>query len=395
MPEHDVVLLTNFVPPYRVTLYQALEQRLGTFRIVVSTAMEADRPWETQYDGLKVEIQKTLTLRRLSNHPYGFRDAIYVHIPYDTLGRIGRLKPDVILSDELGARTAQAMIYRRLHPRSRLIIWATVSEHSEEGRAIARRILRSALLPFTDAVVVNGTSGARYIKRFGLTDEKIFIAPQVTDNREFCRLPLERQRAERRRLIYVGRLIELKNLSPFLSLLSIWCGAHPTVDVEFWMVGDGPEREKLKAAVLPPNLGVRFFGNVAYDGLPAFYAQAGILVFPTLADTWGLVVNEAMAAGLPVLGSLHSQAVEELVRDGATGWTFRPNCTDEMYAAIDRALTTDRGQLRQMGALARKAVEHLTPEFTAERMMDAIRFVCGEKRNQAMPMGPLIRKSSA
>ena len=53
--------------------------------------------------------------------------------------------------------------------------------------------------------------------------------------------------------------------------------------------------------------------------------KVGVLVFPTLADEWGLVVNEALAAGVPVLGSLYSQAVEELVRDGENGWTFRPD----------------------------------------------------------------------
>ena len=53
------------------------------------------------------------------------------------------------------------------------------------------------------------------------------------------------------------------------------------------------------------------------------YAKASLFAFPTLADEWGVVVNEAMAAGLPVLGSIYSQAVEELVEDGVSGWVFR------------------------------------------------------------------------
>lgn len=341
--------------------------------------MERDRPWQCQHDGLSVETQRTLTLRRSSLHPYGFRDELYLHIPYDTFTRLHRLKPDVIISDELGVRSAQALIYRCLHAGSRLIIWATISEHTEQGRGLTRRQLRRVLLSRADAILVNGASGARYVKRFGVADETIFVAPQTTDSRRFFLLPLEKSIEQSRRLLYLGRLIQLKNLAPFMSVLSVWCSSHPEEKVEFWIVGDGPEREKLATTVYPPNLKLRFWGNVAYEALPAFYAQAGILVFPTLADTWGLVVNEAMAAGLTVLGSVYSQAVEDLIEDGVNGWTFRPDCRQEMYAALDRALVTPVERWRQMGGAARAAVQHLTPEFAADRIMDAISFVSGAK----------------
>jgi glycosyltransferase involved in cell wall biosynthesis len=386
VPASDVVLLTNYIPPYRLPLFRALDKDLGSFRVLESIAMGPDRPWRVEHSGLHVETQRTLTFTRTRKHPYGFRQQAYIHLPYDTLGRLFRLKPDVVLSAEIGARTAQALLYRSFCPNSRVIIWAALSEHSEAQCGAAREVLRRALLPLADALLVNGASGARYIRRFGVSDEKIFVAPQATDHRRFYSLPLERQHVERRRLIYAGRLIELKALVPFVFVLSRWCAAHPNVYVEFWMVGDGPERQKLENAALPTNLDLHFYGNVAYDEVPAFYAKTGILVFPSLSDEWGLVVNEAMAAGLPVLGSVYSQAVEELVQDGVNGWTFRSNRSSEMYAALDRALTTTHEQLRRMGASARRAIEHLTPEFAADRVMDAVRFVRGENRRDATPL---------
>ena len=78
-----------------------------------------------------------------------------------------------------------------------------------------------------------------------------------------------------------------------------------------------------------------------------------ILAFPTLADDWGLVVTEAMASGLPVLGSIYSQAVEELVRDGESGWLFRPDSSDDVEAKLNSALTTSAERSRDMGAAAR------------------------------------------
>jgi glycosyltransferase involved in cell wall biosynthesis len=373
----DVVLLTNYIPPYWLSRFRALAMEVGSFRVLESISMPPERPWSVQHGPLNVETQRTLTFKRTRKHPCGFCNQAYIHIPYDTWGRLCRSKPDVIISDELGARTMQTVIYGLAHPDSRVIIWAALSEHTEQGLGPFREVLRRVLLPLADAVMVNGASGARYVKRFGVADQKIFVAPPATDGWRFSSLRLERQGKEKRRLIYVGRLIELKGLLPFLSVLSIWCAAHPTVKVEFWLVGDGPERAILEKVWLPENLRLHFFGNVAYDDLPGLYAQAGVLAFPTLSDAWGLVVNEAMAAGLPVFGSVYSQAVQELVQDGVNGWTFRTDRFNEVYAALDRALVTPPDDLLQMGAAARRAVEHLTPEFSVNRIMDAIRFVRG------------------
>ena len=105
----------------------------------------------------------------------------------------------------------------------------------------------------------------------------------------------------------------------------------------------------------------------------ACYARASILALPTLSDEWGLVVNEAMAAGMPVLGSVYSQAVEDLCVEGQNGWRFRPDAPGEIDAAIERALATPPDELEAMRNRARETVEHLTPEYVADRFVDAIR----------------------
>lgn len=88
-----------------------------------------------------------------------------------------------------------------------------------------------------------------------------------------------------------------------------------------------------------------------------------------------LVVNEAMAAGVPVLGSRYSQAVEELVEDGVNGWVFSPDDPDDFDAALQRAIETPRPVLLEMGEAARRTVAHLTPQWAAERIADVIESV--------------------
>jgi hypothetical protein len=371
-----VALLTNFIPPYRLPLYRALAQRVSDLCVVISTSMEANRQWAVQWDDLAVQVQRTLTLRRTWRHPQGFAEPLSMHLPYDTLPLLRRYRPDVIISGELGLRTLQAMLYRRLHPSSRIIIWGTLSEHTEQNRGRLRLALRRWLLRQADAVVVNGQSGVRYIQRFAVPRERIFIVPYTTDIAPLVALPTTRMPEQAYRLLAVGQLIERKGLATLLAALARYAQQHPERSVACWLAGDGPLRGSLEQTALPPNVQLTFLGNVPYALLPQVYAQAGLLVFPTMADEWGLVVNEAMAAGVPVLGSRYSQAVEELVTEDETGWTFRPDHPDELDAALERALAMAPERLNAMRQAARARIRPLTPEAGADSFMQAVRYVC-------------------
>ncbi len=86
-----------------------------------------------------------------------------------------------------------------------------------------------------------------------------------------------------------------------------------------------------------------------------------------------MVVNEALASGLPVLGSVYSQAVEELCVEGETGWQFRPDARGEMEQALQRALETPVERLNEMRFAARARAAEITPQNSAERMVEAMK----------------------
>ncbi len=123
---------------------------------------------------------------------------------------------------------------------------------------------------------------------------------------------------------------------------------------------------------LPPNVKLVFKGVFQYGDLPAVYSEAGVFVLPTLADTWAVVVNEALAAGLPVLGSVYAQAVEELVQEGHNGWTFRIDHRQEAFEALDRMMDTPLAKLEEMRVNARTTAMNLSPERIAGRIDAAI-----------------------
>lgn len=369
-----VAFLTNCIPPYWTSTFSSLADRVRELRIFLSTPMEGNRDWQPEWGDLRVTVQRCWTYTANRRHELGFSDEVWRHIPYDTIPVLIRNRPDVVLSAQLGFRTLQAAVYRKLRPKSRLVVWTPLSEHSEKGLSPARTMQRKALLKVVDAALVNGTSGRRYLLDLGVPHERIFPLPYCAEIAPHLTLPLRRDPRVSRRLLYVGQLVDRKGLLPFLTVLMEWLGDHPAEEIEFWIAGEGPLRSTLEKFPVSSQLKMRFLGSVAYAKLPDVYALGGIMVFPTLADEWGVVVNESLAAGLPVLGSKYSQAVEELVADGVTGWTFRPDHRDELYAALDRAMTAPEGQLEEMRRMGRKRIQVLRPEFGAECFLRAVRF---------------------
>jgi glycosyltransferase involved in cell wall biosynthesis len=364
-------LLTNFIPPYRVPLLQELQDRGSGLRVFVSTRMESDRTWDVEWGRLDVTVQRTVTLGRRYRDRSGFSRRLEIHVPYDTLPRLTCFRPDCVISAELGMRSLQAAAYRLARPSSSLIIWATLSEHSERAWGAARKALRRFILRAADGVLVNGESGARYIRRFGVPDSRIFRVNQPVDVSMFA-AHRRRGAGNVSRLLFSGALTPRKGLPAFQQAIAAWARLNPERCFELWWVGDGSDRSELSGTDLPPTVLQRFFGDIAYSRLPEIYAEADILVLPTLMDEWGLVVNEAMATGLPVLGSIYSQAVEELVVDGVNGWRFDPLNPAGVSAALDRVFSAAPAVVAGMRDAACQRVNALTPAAAADMIMEAV-----------------------
>jgi glycosyltransferase involved in cell wall biosynthesis len=365
-----VALLTNFLPHYRIPLLESLQSQVGQLRVFLSARMERDRDWHVHWGTLDVVVQRSLSFTHTFRNVHGYRDSSQIHIPWDTFFQLWRYRPDAIISGEFGLRTVMSVLYRIVRPQTRLILWATCSDHTEATRGWLRRALRRWLVRHVDAIFVNGAGGARYVTGVGFSGP-IFSVPYTIDNAAFSsESDVEDDGVVR--LLYSGQLIERKGLHMFLPVLDQWCRRHPDRRVLLRIAGDGPERERIQSLASAPNLRLEFLGNVAPEKLPATYHASSIFVFPTLGDEWGTVVNEALCAGLPVLGSNYSQAVEELVTDGVNGWRYFPGRGAEAYNALDRALSASAETMAAMSREARATMESLTPERIASVMASAV-----------------------
>jgi glycosyltransferase involved in cell wall biosynthesis len=303
-------------------------------------------------------------------------------VPWNTIGVLKQLRPDVIISGELGFRSVFSAMYTTLVRRTPLVLFAGLSEHTEQGRGRLRRSLRKWLVKRADCVAVNGASGGRYIERLGFDPRRICRVHYPTLPGVFDQLPTERDVHQAHRLLFVGQLIERKGVLPFTEALARWAARHPDRNVEFTLAGYGPLQAALESLDRPDNLSLHVLGQCNYEQIAECYASAGIFAFPSLADDWGMAVNEAMAAGLPVLGSIYSQAAEEMCVAGDTGWPFRADDVKDMERAIDAALSTPPDKLHQMRIAARARVAQMTPAAAADDLVDAIRVALQQRASK-------------
>jgi glycosyltransferase involved in cell wall biosynthesis len=370
-----IALLTNFLPPYRIRVMELLKGSVGALRIFISVQMEQNRRWKANWGTLDVTVQRNLSFSSRATHGESFQEDRAIHFPYDTLVELRRYRPDAIIAAEFGMRTVQAALYKCIVPRTKLLVWATISMVTEKHRGTMRKLIRRLILKATDAVLVNGSSGAAYIQDLGFPRARIHVVPQATDNDVFAG-PAVRAHDRVCKLLYTGQLIERKGLVQFHEQLSKWCSLHPEREVSWTLIGSGPLRDTVKSLKCPANYVLNLLDEVPFRELPAQYHCADIFALPTLADEWGLVVNEAMIAGLPVLGSVYSQAVEDLVVEGRNGWRFRPDHPDEVLEALSRALECSRETWDAMRKEAIKTVQPIDSVLMKNLILGALEDAC-------------------
>ena len=151
-------------------------------------------------------------------------------------------------------------------------------------------------------------------------------------------------------LIYVGRLSSEKQLEHLRPVLEAVPGTRLA------LVGNGPARESLEAYFAGTN--TKFMGYMTGEALSQAYASGDIFVFPSALETFGLVVVEAMAAGLPVVAS-RVGGVREVVEEGCTGYTFESGDIDGLIDGV-RRIAVSRERIGEMGQAARAFAETQT-----------------------------------
>ncbi len=171
---------------------------------------------------------------------------------------------------------------------------------------------------------------------------------------------------------YIQRYAGKKNLDVLISAYAVYRGQSKTEVLDLVLVGGGVEEERLKD--LRSKLGlescVHMPGFVQYDELPQYYGLAEAFVLPSLSEQWGLVLNEAMAAGLPVLVSNQCGSAGDLVESNQNGFLFDPHERDMIVQVLQR-LPESPEELHRMGCRSKAIIDNWSLKRFAQGLSDA------------------------
>jgi glycosyltransferase involved in cell wall biosynthesis len=355
--------------PHRIASFNALVEDPDLDVVVVYlTETDPSRAWGTHETDMRFRnrvLQERWRVRRGDS---------YLHLTTGLAGTLRELRPDVLVVggwDQAAYLEAYAL---RSMLGAKFLWWVESNLRDRRSESPTLRRTKRALLAGADGVVVPGSASRDYVAELGADDVRVWVAPNAVDNDGYRRgVPDRSERSEPVKFLFVGRLESEKGL---LTLLDAWIVAGG--DCELTIVGDGSLRGRIgtrvEGSTMPPTY---LPGHLGRDDLAKRYAQADVFVFPSVSDPWGLVLNEAMASGLPLVTTSAPGAVDDLVIHGRNGLVVEPFDVVGLATAMS-TLTADAALRLSMGAESSSIIAGFEPETWAAGMREAVLGVLGE-----------------
>jgi glycosyltransferase involved in cell wall biosynthesis len=292
-------------------------------------------------------------------------------------------RPDVILCGGYNyVASWQALLWARLRGTP-FFLWSESNlQDLRPGHALVE-FLKIEFLRQCSGFVVPGRTAREYLRSHKIREDVIFRAVNAVDNDLFASASAAARRdavqlraslgLPNRYFLFSGRLVREKGV---FELLSSYAKLEDALREQIGLVfvGDGAARQALEAesSLVVPGA-IRFAGFVQREQLAAYYALSETLILPTYTDTWGFVVNEAMACGLPVILSHAAGCGADLVTESWNGRMVPPKDVQALNCAM-RSLANQPELCGMLGANSRKRISDYSPQGWCEgiaRMMEA------------------------
>jgi glycosyltransferase involved in cell wall biosynthesis len=292
------------------------------------------------------------------------------------VGSLLRFRPQVVFADSFRIWTILALLLKPLGGWRVILAYEGSSPGVDYLHSPLRLWLRRLMVRAADAYITNSQAGAMYlIEVLGAQKDRVFASPyEVPDIQAMLADPTGVQLPQGRPLfLFVAHTVPRKGLSGLLEAC-VRLKQEGFTDYQVVAVGDGEQREELMAFVQYHGLAqVSLPGRVEYGQLGAYFEQADVFVFPSLEDTWGTVVLEAMLFAKPVLCSCWA-GTAELIREGENGFGFDPYHPEQLAQRM-REFIEDPLRATVMGQEAKRTMAAYSPQTIASSLQEVVEVV--------------------
>jgi glycosyltransferase involved in cell wall biosynthesis len=378
MCKHIAIIWQRFLPYHWVRIRHASLRlhELG-YRLVAIEVASQDASYSFPSNNTKNKIEYVSCFHSQSYHDQKANE-VYEAI----LKTLNNLKPDVVFAPATPFPEGMAAVAYRLHAKKRLVMMDDAWEHTDRRGFLIKRIKR-LIHQNIDAAFIPAPSHLSYYSDMGFPEDRILFGVDVVDNEYFSQKAelarqkkveiMKRYQMPENYFLFVGRFLPRKGIETLIESYRKYLALQEgQKSWDLVLVGDGSYLEKIRrmANDIPK---VHFIGSQFGDDLCNYYGLAKVLIVPSEIDPWGLVINEGMASGLPVIVSRGCGAAKTLVHEGENGWIFQPGDIDKLANLLDDISRTENHILRKMGEMSQKIIGDWSLDRFAEGVIQAIR----------------------
>lgn len=294
-----ILLVTNFPAPYRLPLYDELGRKLGEKFFVIYT--------ETSVEGHQWQIPHL-------NHPHHF---IKLNESATLIAK--KFQPDIVILGGVNKHTLKLFLFAKRR-KIKISFFTDVWQLPFSKLSKTSQLLRKLLYKNSDQFIVPGKKSEQHIKEIipATQSPKIHVLPftlQIS-NFTFSANPSEVKEFD---LLFSGRIDEGKLPLFFVEVAS---KINMNRKIKVLVIGDGPLKAEMEAKLVENCIDHTFAGYITQEELQEYYNKCKVLLFPTNLDTWGIVANEALSVGLPVITSPNAGAADDLIISGKNGFVL-------------------------------------------------------------------------
>lgn len=299
-----IVLITNIPAPYREKMHECLSKQLiGFYKVIYCSEKEMDRKWKVRYGDYPKEILSETHNNAIHNNP-------------EVIKSLNKLSPDVVIIMGFYPTMLYAYLWT-IFKSKKLIVFTDGTLVSESDLSILHKLVRKLVFKKASAFIGPSNGAAALYENYGIDKSKFFRTYLSVNNQSFSNNSLDIRKFD---LMFSGQFIDRKMPLFFIEIARMVKEQYGKCNV--LILGSGFLENQMIHLLKSYNLDYSCPGFINQEELPNYYAQAKLFLFPTRNDPWGVVVNEAMASGMPVITCDNAGVANDLVIDGVNGYVL-------------------------------------------------------------------------
>jgi len=307
----------------------------------------------------------------------------------DTLDEIN---PDIVVTGAFAFTSGSAALDWAKSKDKALVLFDD-SKRTDVERNFFVNMIKKAMYCYVDAIFCPSEDWSDTHISWGFKPEAIFYGLDVVDNDFWAQKCNQTRDLPQHYFLCVGRQVERKNFHTVIKSFSNFLQNNPDFPYELIMVGDGPERWRLEALVKPAHKDkIHFLPFLDEYQLRELYQGAAFFIMPSMSEQWGLVVNEAMASGCPIIISRQCGCANTLVQDNINGFYFDTHNKKELDGIFKKIKEMPADEISKMGAASKDIISNWGLEKFSQGAIDAINYAIAHKRKPAFWIGRFLLK---